>query len=101
MIRRAWFALLIGSAPLARAAKPPPRSPALLERGKATYSIYCVACHGERGAGDGSVAPTLNPRPRNFATDKFKHGAGVAQIFDTLAKGVPGTAMTKFTTYHE
>ena len=97
----AGAALFITAAALARAPKPPPRSPALLELGKTTYSIYCVSCHGESGAGDGSVAPTLNPRPRNFATDKFKQGGGVAQIFDTLGKGVPGSAMTKFTNLSE
>ena len=98
-----WWSLLllIGATAPARSAKPPPRSPALLDRGKATYSIYCISCHGERGAGDGSVAQTLNPRPRNFATDKFKQGSSVAQIFETLGKGVPGTAMTKFTNLSE
>jgi len=92
---------LLTPAALAHAAPAPPRSPALLQLGKTTYSIYCVSCHGEQGAGDGSVAPTLNPKPRNFATDKFKQGAGVKQIFETLGKGVPGTAMTKFTNLSE
>ena len=101
MIRWWSLPLLIAGAALARTAKPPSRTPALVERGKATYSIYCVSCHGERGAGDGSAAPTLNPRPRNFATDKFKQGAGVAQIFATLGTGVPGTAMVKFTNLSE
>ena len=77
--------------------KPPKRSPELVEQGKATYAIYCVACHGERGAGDGSAAGRLNPRPRNFATEKFRQGQSVSQIFETLGKGVPGTAMVKFT----
>ena len=53
------------------------------------------------GEGDGSVAPTLNPRPRNFATGKFKQGSSVTRIFDTLGKGVPGTAMVKFTNLSE
>ena len=75
----------------------PRRSPEMLARGKATYAIYCIACHGETGAGDGPVAPTLNPRPRNFSTEPFKQGAKVQQIFATLGKGVPGTAMVKFT----
>jgi len=98
-----WWSLpaLLAAAALARTGKPPPRTPALLERGKSTYAIFCVSCHGEHGAGDGSVAQTLNPRPRNFATDKFKQGSGVTQIFETLGKGVPGTAMTKFTNLSE
>jgi high-affinity iron transporter len=92
---------ILAAAAFARAPKPPPRTPALIEQGKSTYAIYCMACHGERGAGDGSVAHTLNPRPRNFATDKFKQGSAVAQIFGTLTKGVPGSAMTKFTNLSE
>ena len=101
MIRRWPLLWLLAPGAFAGPARPPPRSAALLEKGKATYTIYCIACHGERGAGDGSVARTLDPRPRNFATDKFKQGSGVAQIFGTLGKGVPGTAMTKFTNLSE
>jgi len=85
----------------ARAARPPKRSPVLLEMGKRTYSIYCVACHGETGAGDGSAAAKLDPRPRNFSTEPFKQGSSARQIFDTLGKGVPGTAMVKFTNLSE
>jgi mono/diheme cytochrome c family protein len=81
--------------------KAPKRTAELIEQGKATYGIYCVACHGERGAGDGSAAARLNPRPRNFSTDAFRQGSGVTQIFETLGKGVPGTAMVKFTNLSE
>ena len=87
--------LLAALAVLAAAA--PHRTPEILAKGKAIYAIYCVACHGETGAGDGSVAPTLNPRPRNFSSEPFKQGAKVQQVFATLGKGVPGTAMVKFT----
>ena len=101
MIRWWSLPLLFATAALARPSKPPPRTPAMVERGKATYAIYCISCHGDHGAGDGSVAQTLNPRPRNFATDKFKQGSGITQIFGTLARGIPGTAMTKFTNLSE
>jgi mono/diheme cytochrome c family protein len=93
--------LLLAVALAARSHKAPKKTPELIERGKATYGIYCVACHGETGAGDGSVAATLNPRPRNFSTDEFKQGSRVNEIFDTLGKGVPGTAMVKFTNLSE
>jgi len=76
--------------------KPPIRSRELIARGKAVYDVHCVYCHGEKGAGDGSVAGTLNPRPRNFRVEKFRQGASVGEIFETLGKGVPGTAMAKF-----
>ena len=81
---------------LAAAVAAPSRTPELLAKGKAAYGIYCVACHGETGAGDGSVAHTLDPAPRNFATEKFRQGSKAPQIFATLGKGVPGTAMVKF-----
>jgi mono/diheme cytochrome c family protein len=97
----AAVALLAGWVEAAAQPKTPRRTPELVARGKATYSVYCIACHGETGAGDGSVAPTLNPRPRNFATEKFRQGSRVEQIFETLRTGVPGTAMVKFTNLPE
>ena len=38
-------------------------------KGAETYKLYCVACHGELGKGDGIAAAALNPKPRDF-TDK-------------------------------
>jgi high-affinity iron transporter len=90
--RAAVLAALLLAAP-----RPPKKTPQLLDQGRTTYEIYCIACHGPRGEGDGSVAPTLKPRPRNFRTEPFRQGAKVPQIFATLSKGVPGTAMVKFT----
>jgi len=92
-----WPLLLLAAVGFdARGAKPPKRSPELLAQGKRAYAIWCVACHGETGAGDGSAARNLDPRPRKFSTDKFKQGSSVNQIFATLGKGVPGSAMGPF-----
>jgi high-affinity iron transporter len=88
------LALAIGFA--ARAGKAPKRSADLIARGRGTYAVWCVACHGERGAGDGPTAHTLDPRPRKFSSDKFKQGSSVDQIFNTLSKGVPGSAMVAY-----
>ena len=74
----------------------PKRTPQVVERGRGTYAVWCTACHGPEGAGDGPTAHTLNPPPRNFRTQKFKQGARVEQIFQTLGKGVPGSAMQPF-----
>jgi len=31
--------------------------------GRAVFTRHCAVCHGERGAGDGPAAASLNPRP--------------------------------------
>jgi len=40
--------------------------------GKKTYTIYCVACHGEKGKGDGLAAAGLNPKPADHSNAKFQ-----------------------------
>ncbi len=82
---------------VARAAEPPKKTPELLEIGKVSFNLNCASCHGAKGEGDGVAAAALNPKPRNFTTDALKNGAKVGQVFDTLGKGVPGTAMIAFT----
>jgi mono/diheme cytochrome c family protein len=83
-------------APAARAGEPPKKTPQLLEKGRASFALNCAACHGAKGEGDGAAAAALNPKPRNFATEPFKNGSSVSQVFQTLDKGSPGTAMIAF-----
>lgn len=84
------------AAPAAAAEHGPKKTPALLEKGKASYQRNCAGCHGEKGAGDGPGAAAINPKPRNFATEAFRNGAKPAQIFATLGAGIAGTAMAPF-----
>lgn len=81
---------------LLAAAAAPRRTPQLVDRGRGAYQIWCIACHGPTGAGDGPTAKSLDPRPRNFREQKFKQGTRVDQIYRTLAKGVPGSMMKPF-----
>jgi mono/diheme cytochrome c family protein len=53
------------------------------EAGKATYTMFCVTCHGESGKGDGPVGAVLQPPPRDFTNASFK--------FDADGDGTPGT----------
>jgi len=71
-------------------------TPELVAGGKMLYAVNCASCHGPTGKGDGDRAPELNPRPRNYATEKFKFGNSPSQLWNTLRVGSPGTAMASF-----
>ncbi|HET8540322.1 MAG TPA: c-type cytochrome [Anaeromyxobacter sp.] len=70
----------------------PPRTPELLEKGRASYARYCASCHGPGGAGDGPAAKALRPPPRDLTGVK----GGAAGVFAVLNTGVKGTAMVPF-----
>ena len=46
-------------------------TPAVLTRGKSVYENFCIACHGEKGAGDGKVT-ALFPKPPSLMTQKVR-----------------------------
>ncbi len=71
-------------------------SPELIAQGKMLYAVNCASCHGPAGKGDGDRAPELNPKPRNYTTEKFKFGNAPSQLWNTLRIGSPGTAMAPF-----
>jgi high-affinity iron transporter len=58
----------------------------------------CGTCHGASGHGDGPVAKTLDPPPRDFRDQAaFKNGIDVAEIAETIGTGVPqGGRMPRF-----
>ena len=77
---------------------PIPDSPEMLARGKALYEGKgsCVNCHGHNGAGDGPVAASLNPAPRNFHQHGFWRHRTEGEIFWVIKHGSPGTSMIGF-----
>jgi mono/diheme cytochrome c family protein len=86
----------------------PPPGPELapeearLARGQALYSAYCLACHGERGEGDGPAARYVYPRPRNFGEGKFRIVSTANSypsdddLMQVITHGMPGSAMLPF-----
>jgi mono/diheme cytochrome c family protein len=64
----------------------------LLSQGKKTYQTYCIACHGEKGAGDGVAAAALNPRPKDFTRRAFEK----SYLKEILKSGISGSAMMPF-----
>lgn len=71
-------------------------TPDILSTGKKVYSNNCIVCHGDTGAGDGVGAAALNPKPRNFKTDKFKAGSSLDNVYTTVTSGLHGSNMAAF-----
>lgn len=67
---------------------------------EALYERHCAGCHGSDGKGDGPAADFLNPRPRDFTQGTFKVRTTASgdlptdeDLFRTITRGMPGTAM--------
>ncbi len=83
---------------------PPAMTPDRLAGGKKLYAdAECLACHGERGRGDGPSAPTLKdnrglPIAATNLTrpERFKNGARPEDIYRTLVTGLAGTPMPSY-----
>jgi mono/diheme cytochrome c family protein len=67
-------------------ARPPEVSLALLRRGQERYGIYCTACHGASGDGDGVVVRRGFPRPPAYSDPRVM-ALTPAQIVDVIGYG--------------
>ena len=67
-------------------------------RGHQLYmSNGCAVCHGDQGRGDGRIAATLKPPPRDFRdVAHYKKGPDIEQMAETIGKGIAGTSMPGF-----
>lgn len=63
---------------------------ALVQRGHKLFDKHgCGDCHGAGGHGDGRIAQSLQPPPRDFRKpDNFRHGYTIDKIADTIRDGI-------------
>jgi mono/diheme cytochrome c family protein len=68
--------------------------------GKSVYVKWCAGCHGDAGAGDGTAAAYMLPRPRDFTGAIYKIRTTAsgqlptdADLLRAIDDGLPGTAM--------
>jgi len=82
--------------PLALPAPPPA---AVTAEERELYERQCGACHGDTGRGDGVLASSLHPAPRDFGHGAFKLGSTMSgmpaddDLARVLERGMPGSAM--------
>lgn len=85
-----------GGAPDARAATatggpdlfPVTIDKAALERGRDRYQIFCSACHGMTGEGDGMITRRGFQKPPSFYDDRLQEGTTPAShFFDVITNG--------------
>lgn len=61
-----------------------------IEQGRTLYAANgCGTCHGATGRGDGPMAKTLSPPPRDFRdASAFKNGSEATTVANTIATGL-------------
>src|SRR5688500_1878256 len=61
---------------------------AALRRGRERYQIFCAACHGMTGEGDGLIVRRGFQRPPSLYDDRLQEGATpAAHFFDVITNG--------------
>jgi mono/diheme cytochrome c family protein len=73
---------------------PFPLTPAVLERGRERYNIYCSPCHSEIGDGNGMVVQRGFKRPPSYHTDRLRQ-APIGHFFDVMTNGFGGMSEYK------
>lgn len=58
----------------------------LLDRGQERYNIYCIACHGAVGSGDGMIVRRGYPQPPTYHDDRLRN-APDGHFFDVMTNG--------------
>jgi mono/diheme cytochrome c family protein len=65
---------------------PPDVSPALLERGRERFDIYCAPCHGLAGDANGIIVAHGFPRPPSLHKEELV-AAPAQHIYDVITRG--------------
>ena len=56
-------------------------------RGTALYDSYCWTCHGKTGKGDGPIAVTYKPRPRDLTDRAYLSKRTDRDLYNVISRG--------------
>ena len=56
-------------------------------RGTALYESYCWTCHGKTGKGDGPIAVTYKPRPRDLTDRAYLATRTDRDLYNVISRG--------------
>jgi mono/diheme cytochrome c family protein len=65
---------------------PFPVTQAVLDRGRERYAIFCSPCHGQAGAGDGTVVRRGLKPPTSFSAERLR-AAPAGYFFEAITRG--------------
>lgn len=73
-------------------------APEVLNRGEMAYMRYCRGCHGQTGHGDGPYGSSMQPRPADLTSGRYRTmGDGAlpsdAELMHLVENGIEGTGM--------
>ncbi len=66
---------------------PIPATKASITKGRALFRIYCAACHGESGKGNGPVGKIFETEPADLTSDYVKEDLTDGWIWGTITFG--------------
>jgi cytochrome c553 len=69
------------------AGKRPPTAGAVNEQAQLMFNSVCATCHGADGTGNGPVAETLQPKPRNYTDAAWQASVTDDELRMTILKG--------------
>lgn len=70
-----------------------PVSAAALAEATKIFKARCATCHGVSGRGDGPVAKSLRPPPRDYSDIKWQKSVSDAKIATAIVKGGPAVGL--------
>lgn len=65
-------------------------------KGGEKYKLFCVACHGEKGKGDGVAAAALDPKPTDHSNGEYMNKLSDFYLFTIIKEGGPAVGKSAF-----